>query len=162
MQVLPEQIAGTALRMRPIGARERERFTMEGGGYLLRFLGKPCPWCGHPMSRGVNTPRAPTRDHRIPQARGGSDAIENIVICCATCNNEKGHLLPDEFMAVRTGQACRLDRLTNERRAWLALNPDVNACLEGHRCLAERRGKSDGISVRRALNTALAVLRGLR
>ncbi|MBI5078400.1 HNH endonuclease, partial [Candidatus Saganbacteria bacterium] len=37
-----------------------------------------------------------TIDHIIPRSRGGQDAWENMVVCCARCNNRKGDKSPDE------------------------------------------------------------------
>jgi len=31
-----------------------------------------------------------TIEHIVPRARGGSDAIENLALACASCNHEKG------------------------------------------------------------------------
>jgi hypothetical protein len=36
--------------------------------------------------------------------------VTNITIICHTCNQEKGALLPDEFVAWRTGMASRIDK----------------------------------------------------
>lgn len=37
-----------------------------------------------------------TIDHVIPKSRGGEDEWENMVACCARCNNRKGDRLPEE------------------------------------------------------------------
>jgi 5-methylcytosine-specific restriction endonuclease McrA len=52
----------------------------------------------------------PTRDHMIPLSRRGQNVVTNITIICHTCNQEKGALLPDEFVAWRTGTASRIDK----------------------------------------------------
>lgn len=41
-----------------------------------------------------------TRDHVVPRHRGGKDLWENVVTCCNTCNNKKGHLLLSETRMV--------------------------------------------------------------
>lgn len=78
---------------------------------LARFLGAACPFCGVTMNRdkGWNSPQAPSRDHRIPESRGGLDVVSNIVVVCRGCNEEKGSLTVEEFTAWRTGMASRLD-----------------------------------------------------
>jgi len=38
-----------------------------------------------------------TKDHVIPQSRGGRSLENNIVICCAECNVSKGNLLLSEW-----------------------------------------------------------------
>lgn len=42
-----------------------------------------------------------TIDHVIPLSRGGSDLIENKVIACGVCNQEKGNLLVSEWKRQR-------------------------------------------------------------
>jgi hypothetical protein len=32
----------------------------------------------------------PVADHVVPRSAGGADAIENLVLACASCNNYKG------------------------------------------------------------------------
>ena len=41
-----------------------------------------------------------TKDHVIPISRGGSDAIDNIVGACLTCNKRKHRKTGDEFFEV--------------------------------------------------------------
>lgn len=37
-----------------------------------------------------------TIDHKIPQSRGGSHGLNNLVPCCKTCNEEKGNAISSE------------------------------------------------------------------
>jgi len=48
-----------------------------------------CQYCG--KSGGTLT-----IDHIIPKSRGGDDTWENMVVCCARCNNRKGSRTPEE------------------------------------------------------------------
>lgn len=48
-----------------------------------------CILCGQ---RAVN----PTREHIIPQSRGGKDVWSNVACACAGCNHRKGARLPEE------------------------------------------------------------------
>lgn len=50
-----------------------------------------CWYCLKPLNGTYHV------DHRIPLARGGSNAPENIVIACPTCNLSKGARLPQEW-----------------------------------------------------------------
>jgi hypothetical protein len=38
-----------------------------------------------------------TRDHVIPQSRGGSNEWTNVVTACSSCNTRKGSRLPAEI-----------------------------------------------------------------
>ncbi|MEU0943222.1 HNH endonuclease [Streptomyces canus] len=53
--------------------------------------GPACVYCGAP---------ATTADHVIPQARGGTHDLDNLVAACSTCNSAKNNRTPDEW---RTG-----------------------------------------------------------
>ncbi|MCF6192805.1 MAG: HNH endonuclease [Kangiellaceae bacterium] len=50
-----------------------------------------CMYFGHSLSRALLT-----RDHIIPQARGGLDSWENCITACKSCNNHKGCRTPEE------------------------------------------------------------------
>lgn len=50
-----------------------------------------CLYCGEVFSRGHLT-----RDHVIPQSRGGRDRWENVVSACLACNVRKGARTPAE------------------------------------------------------------------
>jgi 5-methylcytosine-specific restriction endonuclease McrA len=41
-----------------------------------------------------------TRDHKVPKARGGTKAIDNIVTACLKCNTDKGALTVEEYRLV--------------------------------------------------------------
>lgn len=51
-----------------------------------------CWWCGKKIKEGKYHV-----DHRIPLARGGSNAPENLVIACPECNLSKNDKLPHEW-----------------------------------------------------------------
>ena len=80
-----------------------------GTGKLGRFVGKPCPYCGERMERGLAGSRAPSRDHRLPTSRGGMHTIANLIVCCRRCNECKGSLDEEEFNAWKDGRVSRLD-----------------------------------------------------
>lgn len=54
-----------------------------------------CAWCGCDVSNKYHV------DHVIPLSRGGSDAKENLVISCKTCNLKKYTKIPEEFLSVQ-------------------------------------------------------------
>lgn len=77
---------------------------------ILQTQGHSCHYCQYqwPGDRASITrlikrggPRAPTMDHRVPRARGGTDHPDNLVVCCQQCNSEKAHLTETEYMAAR-------------------------------------------------------------
>lgn len=59
---------------------------------LRQSLGDRCAYCG--------STQLLTIDHVIPLVRGGSNAIDNLVVACRSCNSRKGSLTAVEF-AVR-------------------------------------------------------------
>ena len=42
-----------------------------------------CAYCGSEEDLTI--------DHVIPQSKGGSDTTDNVVCCCKSCNQSKGH-----------------------------------------------------------------------
>lgn len=108
-----------------VGVRDRRYLSFR----LRRWIGKECPYCGAVMGRerGFNSPSAPSRDHKMPRSRGGSDDPDNLIVCCRSCNEDKASLTYDEYLAVITGAASRLDRLPYVHyRAVLALNKSTD------------------------------------
>lgn len=55
---------------------------------VLRRDRYQCGYCGR---------TATTVDHVQPRSRGGRDVWENLVACCARCNNLKGNRTPEEM-----------------------------------------------------------------
>lgn len=98
----------------PIGVHYRR---MAALGKFSRYASKQCPYCGDFMNGIDNDAKAPSRDHKIPLSRGGNNSQANIEIICRECNSDKGSLTHDEYIAVRTGLASRLDLEWNLRRA---------------------------------------------
>lgn len=119
---MPWEIAGSAPSWKPddppIGVSKRKR--IRARLMLKRARGRLCPYCERPMTlaNGRHAPQSPTRDHKVPSSRGGSNSLDNIEPCCRRCNEDKGSLTPDEYRAVLAGLASRLDRMTPERRRW--------------------------------------------
>ena len=48
-----------------------------------------------------------TVDHWIPLCRGGTNKTVNLVCACSECNELKGNLMPDEFLAIHGTKNCR-------------------------------------------------------
>lgn len=63
--------------------------------------GRPCHWCKRPMTRRrrpderVALGTAASRDHVVPKAKGGTAKVW----ACNRCNNLKGDMMPDDWMA---------------------------------------------------------------
>lgn len=59
---------------------------LEGQGYM-------CFYCKYPLDDYEV-------DHYYPIAKGGSNAPDNLVVACVSCNRSKGDKLPEEFYAL--------------------------------------------------------------
>lgn len=44
---------------------------------------------------------------KVPKSRGGSEVMENLVACCATCGPKKSNKTHDEFMRLMEGERAR-------------------------------------------------------
>ena len=56
-----------------------------------------CYYCGVELTKHGDT--KVTWDHKIPRAKGGK-GNDNYVLACFRCNQDKGQLEADEFLAV--------------------------------------------------------------
>lgn len=79
--------------------------------------GKACPYCGRLMDLG-SVALQPTRDHIVPQSRGG----RAVVICCSKCNAIKADMMPEvwaAYMAANPGwwMMTRAERRARARSA---------------------------------------------
>lgn len=52
-----------------------------------------CVYCGWGL-----TEEDATLDHIQPRSKGGTDALENLVLSCRLCNKRKGHMSFQQFM----------------------------------------------------------------
>ncbi len=64
-----------------------------------------CTYCGAPLSR-----RSLTRDHVIPQSRGGGNTPDNLVPCCGPCNRQKAAMPLWRFLLERERPELRTHR----------------------------------------------------
>lgn len=67
----------------------------------VKYQGGFCYYCPVKMTEIHEKPRRSdaTLDHFIPTSLMGEDHWENVVACCRSCNDKKGHLHPREFPA---------------------------------------------------------------
>lgn len=86
-------------------------------------LGVQCAYCGF---------KATTWDHRIPKARGGTNAKGNLVPSCRACNCVKAHYDSGAFKEwLETPEGVR----------WRRDAPRARSCSEGQRLFAEYDGR---------------------
>ena len=70
---------------------------------LLKRDGNQCRYCSI-----VLTIETATVDHVIPLSKGGKDSLDNLVLACKPCNNDKADLLLSEWRKRR----CRVVMVT--------------------------------------------------
>ena len=67
-------------------SRSAHRFTLIAKKLKIKAFGQDrCMYCGR-----LITVDNFTLDHKVPKASGGTDATDNMLICCASCNKYKG------------------------------------------------------------------------
>jgi hypothetical protein len=59
--------------------------------------GEHCVWCSTPLTH--ESPRA-TIDHVRCRSEGGADAIDNLVLACASCNNGRANVEAETWLQV--------------------------------------------------------------
>jgi hypothetical protein len=77
-----------------------ELFGWEIRSYLLEKFGRRCVYCGR-------TQTAFELDHVLPQSRGGSNRVSNLVLSCHSCNQAKGNRTAAEFGFPQVEQQAR-------------------------------------------------------
>lgn len=69
--------------------------------------GMTCHYCGLPLVPSQNSdslsPDIPQLEHKIPQSRGGTWALDNLVLSCRSCNSKKKQMTDEEFKAKLEG-----------------------------------------------------------
>ena len=68
--------------------------------YLLDKYGHQCQYCG-----GASRDPVLEWEHIVPKSRGGSDSIKNATLACHTCNQAKGNLSLEEWLAKEAAAA---------------------------------------------------------
>jgi 5-methylcytosine-specific restriction endonuclease McrA len=77
--------------------------------------GDKCAYCGSEENL--------TLDHIVPQSKGGSDTTKNVVCCCHSCNQSKGHehwklwYVQQDFYSEE-----KFDKIEN----WIKPDPPIN------------------------------------
>ena len=60
---------------------------------LVKRFGGECHYCGDTVNRKHGHPKQATKDHVVPKIFGGTNSIDNYVLACHDCNNDKGSAL---------------------------------------------------------------------
>jgi 5-methylcytosine-specific restriction endonuclease McrA len=42
-----------------------------------------------------------TEDHLVPKSKGGSDLLDNLVLACNECNNQRGDMPAESFLRLK-------------------------------------------------------------
>ena len=83
---------------------------------MNRARATTCFYCDVPFTeRG---PDHRTVDHRVPQSRGGSHRLRNLVFACFTCNQRKRDRAEDDFVASEWLISRREEVAARRRRSW--------------------------------------------
>lgn len=67
----------------------------------LRERGR-CFYCG----KRLNMKNA-TLDHYLPKTAGGPDSVYDLVLCCRSCNRQKGDVVPEDWQQHVIDSFCR-------------------------------------------------------
>jgi 5-methylcytosine-specific restriction endonuclease McrA len=74
-----------------------------------------CAYCGSEENLTI--------DHIIPQCKGGTDYTKNVVCCCKTCNQSKGH---DHWKLWYVQQDFYNEDKFNKIEKWMKPDPPIN------------------------------------
>lgn len=97
---------------------EWQRARIEALPLVHNKTGGRCFYCGVTVGGRLHV------DHFVPFSRGGSDALDNLVPSCRSCNSEKRDRLLEEWRVFRRYRAARevsgVPSFTKEQVDWLA------------------------------------------
>lgn len=105
---------------------------------LIERGGSKCHYCRRPLKirQELADPRPDdaTIDHKIPRSKGGSNAMENLLLACRKCNHEKEDRSYEDFMA-RPHRVKRSQRPLHPSSPWpkgrgVQRDPSVRAVLD--------------------------------
>ena len=91
-----------------INGKEYQRGTLfeyEVKEYLLYLYNHNCAYCN-----GMSNDPVLEKEHIIPKSKGGSNRISNLSLACTTCNQEKGNLLPKEWLQNLKASKKKIDK----------------------------------------------------
>jgi len=74
-----------------------------------------CAYCGSEENLTI--------DHVIPQSRGGLDNTKNVVCCCHSCNQNKGH---EHWKLWYVQQDFYSEERSNKIEEWMKINSSMN------------------------------------
>ena len=77
-----------------------------------------------------------TLDHVVPQSQGGSNAVENLVAACKSCNSSKGQKSVEQYRAYLLKRAGQI--FTSEQFEWLKTKGITVPAPDGFRFYFER------------------------
>jgi len=66
---------------------------------LAEAQGWRCCYCGVRMIDGGQSPSSATLEHVVPRCQGGTDAEDNLVVACCTCNTARADRPWQDFVA---------------------------------------------------------------
>lgn len=95
---------------------ERMMFRLKGGVTYeeiktLYYSTNSCFYCGKEITPFTVDKQI---DHKIPISRGGTNNINNLVICCKSCNSGKRELTDLEYFEHRKGKKYARNKINND------------------------------------------------
>lgn len=74
-----------------------------------------CAYCGSEENLTI--------DHIVPQSKGGLDTTKNVVCCCHSCNQSKGH---EHWKLWYVQQEFYNEDMFNKIEEWMKPDPPIN------------------------------------
>lgn len=71
-----------------------------GARIAARDGGWKCHYCGREFVDWADVGPHAHADHVLPQAQGGTDTLDNLVLACGDCNIKKGGRTPEQWEGV--------------------------------------------------------------
>ena len=99
---------------------------------LLNVKFDCCVYCGSKDSKTI--------DHLIPKSKGGTDYIDNLVICCKSCNSRKKDKSIEDFRFSEALSKTKYEGIINYKQAkeLISIGVDLDIDASSHKFYMER------------------------
>lgn len=89
--------------------QQGDLFGFEVKEYLLYLHKHTCAYCS-----GLSNDSILEIEHIVPRSKGGVNRLSNLSIACRTCNQEKGSLLPNEWLQKLSKSKSKINKKRKE------------------------------------------------
>ena len=118
-----------------------EHISAKRRSIYLKYGGR-CAYCGSPLDI-----HQMTVDHVLPQSKGGSNSLENLMPSCRKCNTEKDSLILKDYKREKVWQSLTVSELSDMMKSYKSFYIMFTQKVKAYRfyfespCFSKTKGK---------------------